>query len=238
MRTAARTSSSRWPGSAAGRAAAARTELARYSPARTRRSVVGSAAARRGRARLVSVRRWPVGPVAGRRRRARGVAVRFVAAVRARRSPTDRDHVGIERPGRAAAHRPDRVPGRARRASAGRPGRVCSSALYRSRRPSHPATRRCSPTLPRSSTTDVLDGEFSGLIVPGGLGTDRRRQPVVDLVALRPPIDLWSHPRAPPSTAGSSLPPRSTPRGPSPTRSRHRRRSIPSLRQSASTLRR
>ena len=115
----------------------------------------------------------PVGPVAGRGRRARGLADRFVGALRARRSPTDRDHVGIERRRRAAA------------ASTGPLSQdgVTSSFGW------PPGTRllvRASPvteTIPASHSslltdpaaflhTDVLDGEFSGLIVPGSLGTD------------------------------------------------------------------
>ena len=112
--------------------AAARAELARYSPARIGRPAVGPARARRGGPRLVSVlRRRPVGPVAGRRRGSRGLAVRFVGAFRARRSPADRDHVRIERSrsgNRRSAGPPHRT---ASSSSAGRPGRICSSALHR-----------------------------------------------------------------------------------------------------------
>ena len=90
---------------------------------------------------------------------------------------------------------------------------------------------------------DVLDGEFSGLVVPGSVGTcdgsvgtvggSRRRRRGATTSDRR-----CGRPRALRSRAGSSPPPRWTPRAPSPSRSRPRRRSTASRPRPASTPRR
>ena len=69
---------------------------------------------------------------------------------------------GSTAPGRAAAHRPDRVPGRARRARLAGRDAPAHARRRRSRRRPHPATRRCSPTLPRSSTRTCWTANSAG----------------------------------------------------------------------------
>ena len=154
MWTAARTSSSRWPGSAAvapprpGPSWLDTRPLGLVGPSSDPRLLV---AAGLDWFPYVGGPSVPSPAAAGR---ARSVADRFVGAVRARRSRPDRDHVGIERPRRAAAHRPDRVPGRARRLR-WPPGTrllVRAAPITETIPASHSSLLT---NLPRSSTTDV-----------------------------------------------------------------------------------